>query len=658
MRCAIASVRGWPVSSMDARPASFRRVAADNGHMGVGSGPTRREGVFPQPVADRTTERRLAPSDWPEAIATTDGRQLVIAGPGAGKTEFLVRRIAHLVDECGVPGSSVLVLTFSRRAAAGLGARIREVVQNPAGGSGASTFHSFGYRVLERHASDRLGWTEMPSLLTGPEQVDLVSQLLAEEDPRRWPGSLGNILHTRTLAREVTEFILRARERMLDASQLELLGAEHELWSALPGFIDRYDSVLGRLNRLDYGTLMNRAIEAMAGPEAPGDGLEGYRYLVVDEYQDTTPAQARFVAALTAGRGNLTVAADPYQSIYKFRGADPSNVERFLDEASRIDPGRMRKWVLETSFRLPQEIVEASRRLMAGVIPSTTPYIQPAPHPGRVELRIFDQGSQEAEWIAAEAARLHLEQAIPYGSMAVLVRTKRGLLSELSRALQRRSIPHDRPDKRLVDHPSVRMIFDLAIAARAPVRSLATPPMRRLLLGPLFGLGIGRLRRLQRDLLQLDLTWADVIRQEVDGGETLARLLEEPSWTDRPAMDAFWHVWTRLPQFRPMATDPERSEFRAAWASFAQTLAALAERSPHTKLTDYLRTAESDDFEASPLLSYRNPSEDRMVLTTMHQVKGLEFEVVFIADAVEGGTPGSAAQPVPAAGRAARSGPI
>ena len=87
------------------------------------------------------------------------------------------------------------------------------------------------------------------------------------------------------------------------------------------------------------------------------------------------------------------------------------------------------------------------------------------------------------------------------------------------------------------------------------------------------------------------------------------------------------------------AADPDRGEFRAAWASLAQALVRVAERNPSTTLVDYMRLVESDDFEASPLLSYRDPSEDRMVLTTLHQAKGLEFDIVFIADVVEGVLP-------------------
>ncbi|MCY4368133.1 MAG: ATP-dependent DNA helicase [bacterium] len=585
-------------------------------------------------------EQRVAPTGWADAIADTDGPQLVVAGPGAGKTEFLVRRIASLTDRHRVPGSAILALTFSRRAAAGLNTRIRAATRDPLGGVGASTFHSFAQRILEMHAAEAIGWTGLPSILTGPEQVDLVSQLLTTEEPVNWPSPFRNLLSTRTLADEVTDFILRARERMMDAAELERRCAERDDWRALPGFVARYDQALEQSDRIDYGTLVNRAIEVLADPWVQESVLGQYSYVLVDEYQDTTPAQATLLAAVSGPRGNITVAADPYQSIYGFRGASLSNVAGFFDRFPGADAAPGRKWVLGTSFRVPREILRAAERLTVGVdLPGAAGPVEPASHPGRVELRVFDQESEESEWIAAEAARLNLEQEIPFSRMAVLVRTKRRLLTELSRALDRRSIPHDRPDARLVDHPAARMIFDVARSAASPDRRAATPFMRSLLLGPLYNLGVGGLRRMERHLWSGEEGWPEVIRLRLEGGEPLASLLDDPSWIDSTAIDGFWKVWTGLPQFRPLVADPGRAEFRAAWTSLAQALVRAAERNPATTLLDYVRLVESDDFEASPLLSYKDPAEDRMVLTTLHQVKGLEFDVVFVADAVEGVLP-------------------
>ncbi|MDX1449705.1 MAG: UvrD-helicase domain-containing protein, partial [Acidimicrobiia bacterium] len=142
-------------------------------------------------------EIRIGPEDWPDAISRIDGPQLVVAGPGTGKTEFLVRRVAHLLST-GLDPRSLTVLTFSRRGSADLRKRIAERHGRSVGPLAVSTFHSFASRLLEAHAFDAGG--DPPSLLTGPEQVALVAELLATEDLDDWPLTHRAMLHTRTFA--------------------------------------------------------------------------------------------------------------------------------------------------------------------------------------------------------------------------------------------------------------------------------------------------------------------------------------------------------------------------------------------------------------------------------------------------------------------------
>ena len=576
-------------------------------------------------------------------MADVEGPQLIVAGPGTGKTEFLVQRALHLIQTGLAAPGEVLLLTFSRRAAAELRRRIAEGLARSHPGVAASTFHSFGYRLLETHAGRALGWSEMPSLLTGPEQVALVGELLREERPDDWPASLRGLLGTRTFAEEVTDFLLRSREFLLDQSALAARCAANQDWVALPGFDVRYRKELSERGRIDYGTLLEAAVETLEQPGIRTELAEQHRFVLVDEYQDTTAAQARLLQLLTADHGRLTAAADPYQSVYSFRGAELLNVARFTTDF-RDGEGRLaRRFVLTDSFRVPAAILEAAERITAGGdLPGAAGPVTPAPHAGRVEAYLFAQQSEEAEWVAREIHRLHLVEKLPYSAMAVLVRTKRRFLPELSRALARSGIPHDPPDSRLVDHAAVRVVFDCASAARhqkskAPgYADEADRAMRRLLLGPLFTLPLGVERELLRERVRSGLPWSDVLRANLHGGNTLADLLDDHSWLDLPAAYGFWHLWTTLPQFGAAVTDPGRGEERTAWAAFAQALERQAERDPGLTLAAYLDLAEQEEFEATPLLSYRPDAEPRLTLTTLHQAKGLEFDVVFIADAVEG----------------------
>lgn len=593
------------------------------------------------PIVDDVTEAieiRIGPGDWPEYISRTDGPQLVVAGPGTGKTEFLVRRAAHLLAE-GRDPRTLAVLTFSRRGAADLRQRIADQYGRSLGPLSVSTFHSFASRLLEAHSlAENL---PQPTLLTGPEQVALVAELLADSDPADWPLTYRAMMATRTFAADVADFLMRLAERRIDPDHLRQLADTRSDWRALPAFAQRYRETLAERHRIDYGTLLSVAVDLLeSGVPALA---EGTGHVLVDEFQDTSPAQADLLDALTSDHRNLTVAGDPRQSIYGFRGADLANIAGFPQRFRSADGTPALRLLLTESFRVPAPILAAARRVSASApFPGEADPIEPAPHSGSVDVHLFDQASAEAEWVASQIERMHLLEAIPYRDMAVLVRSTRNLLPELSRALDRRHIDHDTPDVRLVDHPAVRLILDMALAAATAtsaddfVVTRADAPIRRIILSPLYGLGVAAERTLRRNRLRVGATWPEALADD-DATADLVPLLSDSGWAiESSAVDGFWHVWNHLPRMTEFALADGHREHRAAWTAFAQVLEQQKERNPSVTLVEYLRIAESDDFEATPLLSHRpDPVSDRITLTTLHQAKGLTFDVVFIADATE-----------------------
>lgn len=566
--------------------------------------------------------QRVSPQDWPDRVEDVSGPQLVLGGPGTGKTEFLARRAAHLLDTGTASSRGLLVLGFSRLGVADLSDRIRSRLDRAAAGFEVTTFHSLALRLLEVHAARR-GWSRPPTVLAAPEQVHLVAELLADEDPTPWSPAFRPLLRTVTFAEEVTDFVLRCREGLIGPERVAAAGRAD--WRGLPGFLERYDAELRRRGRIDYGTLLTEAVALLDDDEVLA--TLPYRFVLVDEYQDTTIVQARLLRGLVRRHRNVTVAADPHQSVFGFRGADPGNVERFPEEFSDSDGRPARRLLLTASHRVPEVVLAAARRLVPDA------HTLPSGPGGSVEAYRFDRRTEEAEWIAAEVERLHLELGLPYRAVAVFVRSTRRLLPELSRALQRRGIPHDRPDARLADHPAVRFVLDSVLAATGvagPAESAAA--RRRLLLGATVGLPLGAVSEMER-LHRAGTPWSDLLREA--GLETLAELLGNASWArDLPASEGLWRLWSSLPQTEAVATDPRRAEERAAWASLSQVLARWNERDPDATLLDYLRLVEDEDFEAVPLLTPLDG--DRVTLATLHQAKGLEFDVVFVADAVEG----------------------
>lgn len=580
-------------------------------------------------------EIRVEPGAWDHAVHDIDGHQIVVAGPGTGKTEFLVRRAKHLVSKGHARRDEIVVLCFSRRASADLGRRIETALGATGVPIDTTTFHSLALRLLES-ASDG----DRPQPLTTPEQVAVVARILREEDPADWPITYRGILATAVFAAEVADFLMRCSERLLTPDDLADRSRKRADWRGLPGLYERYLAHLHETGRTDYGVLLVAAVDLLKS-EAGQNLAEQYRYVLVDEYQDTSPVQAEIARLLARPNGNLTVTGDPYQSIYSFRGAELRNIADF----SSAHPDSTR-YVLSQSFRVPEAILESALRVVSrGHLPGAAGPVDPASHEGRSEAFIFDQETAEAEWIAREVENSIRVEGIRPSSIAVLARSKRELINELSRALSRRGIPHDPPDSRLVDHPAVRLFRDLVTVAisggslpttTALEAADADRAMRRVLLGPLLGLGLGQERALLRERRRTWAPWAHVIRQNLSDRPGLADLVEGADWaTTGTAANGFWHVWTTLEGIADLVNDPSRVEWRRAWSAFAQVLSRQADRDSDLSLARFFELTEEEDFEATPLLSHRL-SEDRVTLTTLHQAKGLEFDVVFIANAVEG----------------------
>ena len=581
------------------------------------------------------TEIRLEPEDWGPVLVDADGPQIIVAGPGTGKTEFLVRRVCALIESSQARRDQIALLTFSRRAAGDIRRRVDAALTGGGMPIGASTFHSLALRLLEAAPE-----SERPVPLTTPEQIGLVGELLQTEDPEQWPILYRGILGTPAFAGEVADFLMRCSERMLSPEDLEARATERADWKGIPGLFRRYRETLEERGRTDYATLLVSAVDLLGRPEGQGLAAQ-FSHVLVDEYQDTSTVQAEIARLMALPHGNLTVAGDPYQSIYSFRGAEVRNIAAFSEQHPEA-----RRVVLGRSLRVPAQILDSALRIVsAGDLPGSAGPVAPAAHSGRVETYVFDQETAEADWIARDIEhQIRVERREP-STIAVLVRSKREMLNELSRALDRRNVPHDSPQTRLAEHPAVRMIQDLVTVAKSGgATPLLTPgeaaeadrAMRRLLLGPLIGVGLGKEREILRSRLRTWDPWPAVLARELPEHAGLAGLLDQPAWAvELPAVDGFWEIWTRIDELERVVLDPERREWRLAFTSFSQVLERQAERDATVTLDNVFRLTDEDGIESIPLLPYR-PDEQQVTLTTLHQAKGLEFDVVYIANAVEG----------------------
>src|SRR5579859_964423 len=489
-----------------------------------------------------------------QAVVDHEGLPLlVLAGPGTGKTTAIVETVVDRITRRGIDPDRVLVLTFSRKAAEELRQRITARLGRTTREPLALTFHSYAYALVRREFT--LAGDEPPTLLSGPEQLLEVRRLLrgeAEDGGTRWPDRLRPALGTRGFATELRDFLLRGAERGFDGRALARLGRQRDRddWVAAGAFLARYDARfdLAPVPAYDYAEIIRIAASLLSRGAVRERERKAYDVVLVDEYQDTDPAQEALLHALAGDGRELIVVGDPDQAIYAFRGADVSAIMRFPDRFRTPDDRPARVIALGTCRRSGPALLTASRRIAARLPapPAAVPgprrrggtghdgqpgagqpgagqpwggqrgIGQPGGHrdlrplpsapAGALRVVIASSASQEATVVADVLRRAHLHDGVPWSSMAVLVRSVIGQVPLLRRALAATGVPSviAGDELPLEAEPGVRPLLLLLRCALRP-ETLDEEAAIELLAGPLGGtdaLGLRRLRRALRAAAQ------------------------------------------------------------------------------------------------------------------------------------------------------------
>jgi superfamily I DNA/RNA helicase/RecB family exonuclease len=457
-------------------------------------------------------------------VSHSGGPLLVLAGPGTGKTTAIVEAVVDRISGRGLDPARVLVLTFSRKASQELRARITLRLNRTTTEPLALTFHSYAYALVRRESV--LAGLEPPILLSGPEQLQEVRRMLrgeAADGARHWPPRLRPLLVTRGFAAELRDFLLRAAERGMDGATLTALGRQRERddWMAAGGFLTRYAARfdLAPVPAYDYAEVIRIAGQLLARPEIRQRERQAYDAVLVDEYQDTDPAQEELLRALAGDGRELIVVGDPDQSIYAFRGADSDAIGRFPTRFLAPDGRPAAVIALQTCRRSGPVLLDASRRAAARLPAVRLPQARsepaavsrrdhralaplPSASAGGARIVVAASERQEAALVADTLRRAHLIDQIPWSSMAVLVRSAVRQLPGLPRALSSAGVPvavagDELP---LADDPGTGPLLRLIGCALGPA-ALTEDVAAELLTGPLGGtdaLGLRRLRRLLR----------------------------------------------------------------------------------------------------------------------------------------------------------------
>ncbi|HEY2580125.1 MAG TPA: ATP-dependent DNA helicase [Streptosporangiaceae bacterium] len=633
--------------------------------------------------------RRPAPP--PRALSLDEGQRrvvdhaggplLVLAGPGTGKTTAIVEAVAERVARRGADPGRVLVLTFSRKAAGELRERISARLGRTTREPLALTFHSYAYALVRREFV--LAGDEPPRLLSGPEHLLEIRRLLrgeVEDGASRWPERLRAALGTRGFAEELRDLLLRAAERGLDGRTLAQLGtgSKRDDWVAAGRFLDRYAARfdLAPVPAYDYAEIVRIAARLLGQSVVQGRERQAYDFVLVDEYQDTDPAQEALLYALAGDGRELIVVGDPDQSIYAFRGADSHAITRFPDKFLAPDGSPAGVVALGVCRRSGPVLLEASRRiawrLPAG--PSATPRAHrgltplPGAPPGEVRILVAESANQEAALVADLLRRAHLVDGVRWSQMAVLVRSAVRQLPVLHRALTTAGVPvavagDELP---LAAEPGTRPLITLLRCALIPAE-LTEETAIELLTGPLGGTDALGLRRLKRALrvvaedagqrLPTD-PFAAVLRDPRElvlitpfigrPAERVAKLLATARQAAGrgSAEDVLWAVWDASGLAETLQAASVAGGARGAAAdrdldavvALFHAAATFTDRLPPGAPRLFLDSLSGQEI-AADTLAERAPRQDAVRILTAHRSKGLEWDVVAVCAVQEGSWP-------------------
>lgn len=657
----------------------------------------------------RTPPARPAPPRLDAAqrsvVDHTAGPLLVLAGPGTGKTTTLVESVAARIARGGDP-ERILVLTFSRKAAVELRDRMALRV-GAARAPRATTFHSFCYALVRAHQDTDL-FVEPLRLLSGPEQDVAVRELLAGQPDLqrlglthvRWPDELRACLTTRGFADEVRAVLARSRELGLGPGALDAFARRigRPDWRAAAAFLAEYLDVLDMQGVLDYAELVHRAVLLARRPEVAERLAAQYDAVLVDEYQDTDAAQVRLLHALAGGGRTLVAFGDPDQSIYAFRGADVNGILEFPETFPRADGRPAPVEVLRTSRRSGAVLLAATRLLTQRMPLTRLPAekvrahreLAPVRDGGRVEVFTYPTPGTELDNIADILRRAHLEDGVPWGEMAVLVRAGSRTIPTVRRALTAAGVPLDIDGDDLPPRhePAVApLLTALRAVARAETASavadggvqgddedgngpcwLDTETALSLLASPLAGMDAADLRRLGRALRDEERAGGNPLPPPSD--ELLTRALAEPERLavhdpayargaqrlgallrkarerlagGGTAEEALWDLWEGTPWPARLERSARRGgaagrnadrDLDAVCALFA-TAARAEERTGGRGALNFLEEIDAEDI-AADTLTRRAVRPDAVRLMTAHRSKGLEWRLVVVAGVQEG----------------------
>lgn len=569
-----------------------------------------------------------------EAVYHTDGPLLILAGAGSGKTRVLTHRIAYLIGERGVNPWNILAITFTNKAAEEMRQRVDNLVGFGAESVWVSTFHSACVRILRRFI-DRLGYENHFTIYDTDDQKTLIKEVCRKVD-----------VDTKVFKeRSLLSAISSAKNEMILPDEFELNTGGDFAKMKIAKVYREYEAQMRANNALDFDDLLVKTVQLLqTQPDVLESYQERFRYIMVDEYQDTNTVQFQLVSLLAGKYKNLCVVGDDDQSIYKFRGA---NIRNILDFEHEFPDAKVIK--LEQNYRSTGNILNAANSVIANNRGRKEKSLWTENGEGElIRLRQFDTAFDEADFIG-EDIKNAVRQGGSYNDSAVLYRT-----NAQSRLLEEKFIAMNIPYKIVggVNFYARREIKDLLAYLKTIDNGRDDVAVRRIINVPKRGIGLTTINRIQESATERGIGFYEaLLAPELIAGvgrsatklDSFAALIEyfKTLAEEMNITDLLQEVIEKTGYIESLENeDKEEAKTRKENIDELISKAATYEESCQDK--DEKATLSGFLEEVALVADIDSLDEDQeyVVLMTLHSAKGLEFPRVYLAGMEDGLFPG------------------
>lgn len=564
-----------------------------------------------------------------KGVFTTEGAVLILAGAGSGKTGVLTHRIAHLIDDLGVNSYNILAITFTNKAAKEMKERVDRLVGMGADSAWIMTFHAACVRILRRYIC-RIGYDNNFTIYDTDDQKSVIKDILKRKnlDPKQYKD------------RTILSVISNAKDNLISPDDMYQSSGGNYNTMKTAEIYREYQEQLKKNNAVDFDDIIGLTVKLFnEDKEVLRYYQERFRYIMVDEYQDTNRAQFNLIRLLAGGHGNLCVVGDDDQSIYKFRGADINNIldfEKYFNDAKIIK--------LEQNYRSTQKILDVANEVIKNNAGRKDKRLWTSVKDGtKVIFNVYENGYEEARGIAEDIAHRHLHDRKDYSDFAILYRT-----NAQSRSLEEKLIEKNIPYRIYggINFYARREIKDILAYLKTIDNARDDLAVKRILNVPKRGIGAASVAKVDDYAYENDITFYVALRQakEVPGlqravskvegfvtqieilksksqyigvGKLIEEIIETVGYSDY--IDA------------ESESDEQATERRQNIDELISKAVQYEETVDEPSLSGFLEevalVADIDNLDEN---------NDMVSLMTIHSAKGLEFPIVYLAGMEDG----------------------